>query len=395
MTGVDRAVSLPRGRTHYILKNAHVPLGCLKGVDHDAFHVCIDRLAIVDIEINNGKIAAILPAGSTYVSPFAAALALAPTVIDLRGKMILPTFVDLHTHIDKSHTTERTRNPDGSLTGADRSTAADAAFWDADDVFRRMDFSVKCAYAHGTSAIRTHLINMAEKQRELTWPAFDKLREKWRGKVELQAVSLVVLSFYRDKAAAIALADTVAAHGGLLGAAVCCAERGGDPQDDWTTCERDRDELLELIFTLAKERNLDLDFHTDENGNELAKGLRYVAEKTIKFGYQGRVVCGHCCSLAFQPPEELQRTLSLVREAGITVVSLPLVNQWTQDRDPLGKRTPKWRGVTLLHETAAAHVPVAMASDNVRDQFFAYADLDCLEVFNQVRMKNFEIPAEV
>lgn len=58
-------------------------------------------------------------------------------------------------------------------------------------------------------------------------------------------MSLVVLSFYRDAEAARQLADTVAAHGGLLGAAVCCAEQGGDPADDWTTCERDRDELLD------------------------------------------------------------------------------------------------------------------------------------------------------
>ena len=51
---------------------------------------------------------------------------------------------------------------------------------------------------------------------------------------------------------------------------------------------------LRSIFTLAKERDLDLDFHTDENGNALARGLRYVARKALQHGYQGRVVCGHC-----------------------------------------------------------------------------------------------------
>lgn len=157
-----------------------------------------------------------------------------------------------------------------------------------------MDFSIQCAYAHGTCALRTHLINITDKQRELTWPSFSKVRNKWRGKVEVQGVSLVVLSYFRDEEKARALADTVAKYGGLLGAAVCCAERGGDPEDDWTTCEKDRDELLDRIFTLAKERDLDIDFHTDENGNELAKGLRYVAQKTIEHGYEGRVVCGHC-----------------------------------------------------------------------------------------------------
>ena len=195
---------------------------------------------------------------------------------------------------DKGQTCERSRNPDGSLTGADRSTAADAAFWDADDLRRRMHFGLACAYAHGTSALRTHLINMTPAQTALTWPVFAEVRAAWRGRVALQGVSLVALSFYRDEAAAARLADLVAAHGGLLGAAVCCAERGGDPADDWTTCEADRGALLDRIFRLAKERDLDLDFHTDENGNERAKALRYVAEKTIEHGYEGRVVCGHC-----------------------------------------------------------------------------------------------------
>jgi len=392
---MDRAIVLPN-RASYILKNARVPLGCMEGVDFDTFVVCVDRLAIVDIEVRNGAITNITPADDDLTRPRRRPLPLSffgPTHIDLHGKMILPTFSDLHTHIDKGHTTERSRNPDGSLSGADRSTAADAQFWDADDVLRRMDFSVKCAYAHGTSAIRTHLINMTPKQTELTWPAFSKLRNRWRGRVDVQGVSLVALSFFRDEEAARKLADVVAEHKGLLGAAVCCAERGGHPEDDWTTCEKDRDELLDRIFTLAKERNLDIDFHTDENGNELAKGLRYVAQKTIEHGYQGRVVCGHCCSLAYQLPDELEKTLTLASEAGITIVSLPLVNQWTQDRDHHGGKTPRWRGIPLLHEAKAAGVPVAIASDNTRDQFYAYGDLDMLEVFNQgCRMAHLDRP---
>ena len=58
--------------------------------------------------------------------------------------------------------------------------------------------------------------------------------------------------------------------------------------------------------------------------------------------------------------------------------------QGVQDRDQRGERTPRWRGVTLLHELRSHAVPVAIASDNTRDQFYAYGDLDMLEVFNQV-----------
>jgi cytosine deaminase len=73
--------------------------------------------------------------------------------------------------------------------------------------------------------------------------------------------------------------------------------------------------------------------------------------------------------------------MARVRDAGISVVSLPMCNMYLQDRH--AGRTPRWRGVTLLHEMKARGIPVAVASDNTRDPFYAYGDLDPLEVFRE------------
>ena len=73
----------------------------------------------------------------------------------------------------------------------------------------------------------------------------------------------------------------------------------------------------------------------DENGNPESKGLRYISQATIRHGYQGRVVCGHCCSLVAQSPQDLEETLTAAKEAVVTVVSLPIVNLWLQARLPL------------------------------------------------------------
>ena len=70
---------------------------------------------------------------------------------------------------DKGHTCERSRNPNGALSGADASTAADAAHWSFADVERRMEFALRCAYAHGTQAVRTHLMSGSRAQFELSW----------------------------------------------------------------------------------------------------------------------------------------------------------------------------------------------------------------------------------
>ena len=62
-----------------------------------------------------------------------------------------------------------------------------------------MRFALSCAYAYGTSALRTHLMSGEEEQTKIAWEAFAKLRDEWRGKIELQGVSLSVLSFFRDE----------------------------------------------------------------------------------------------------------------------------------------------------------------------------------------------------
>jgi cytosine deaminase len=119
--------------------------------------------------------------------------------------------------------------------------------------------------------------------------------------------------------------------------------------------------------------------------------LRHLAEATLRRGFPGPTVAGHCCSLAAQPEPEMRETLSRVRAAGIAIVSLPMCNLYLQDRQP--GRTPRRRGVTVLHEARAAGIPVAVASDNARDPFYAYGDLDMHEVFREaVRIAHLDHP---
>ena len=47
------------------------------------------------------------------------------------------------------------------------------ALWSPSDVERRMEFSLRAAYAHGTAAIRTHL-DSAPPQHEISWDLFER-----------------------------------------------------------------------------------------------------------------------------------------------------------------------------------------------------------------------------
>ncbi len=97
-------------------------------------------------------------------------------------------------------------------------------------------------------------------------------------------------------------------------------------------------------------------------------------------GFTGRILAGHCCSLSLMDDDERKRTIDYVVAAGIAVVSLPMCNMYLQGR---GDGTPRWRGTTAFQELAAAGVPVSIASDNTRDPFYAYGDLDMAEVWRE------------
>ncbi|MEL7215499.1 MAG: amidohydrolase family protein, partial [Pseudomonadota bacterium] len=140
-------------------------------------------------------------------------------------------------------------------------------------------------------------------------------------------------------------------------------------------------ERLRTFFHHAKARGLEADFHVDETNDPASATLRTIAEVALETGFDAPITVGHCCSLAVQDGSEADRTMDLVAEAGLNVVSLPLCNLYLQDRDP--GRTPRWRGITLVHEMKARGINVSFASDNTRDPFYAYGDLDMLEVVRE------------
>jgi cytosine/creatinine deaminase len=352
------------------ITEARVPLCLLEGDFADAG----EGLALVDIEIAQGRIARVEPAEAELVRAGNAVLESA--VLRQDGGQVWPGLVDVHAHLDKGHIWPRAENPDGSFAAALEAAERDrGAHWSAQDVRARFEFGLRCAYAHGTVAIRTHLESQPPHD-AVCWPVFEALRKEWAGRIQLQGVGLIPIEDFAPPFGE-AFADHVADHGGVLGAFLY-----GCP---------DLDRLLERMLALAAERGLDLDLHVDESGDPGAVALRRVAMAALRQGFAGQILCGHCCSLAVQEPVEAERTLDLVREAGIKVVSLPLCNLYLQDRAP--GRTPRWRGVTLLHEMAARGIPVALASDNCRDPFHAYGDHDMLEVLREaVRIAHLDRP---
>ncbi len=359
-------VELPSGGA-YRLSNARIPAPLL-GRDGEG-----DALIDCDVVIDGKRIGAVGPRGSL------AAAADLP-VVDLRDGMVLPRFVDVHTHLDKGHIWSRSPNPDGGFFGAREAVGADRELrWTAEDVRIRMDFALRCALAHGTGAVRTHIDSIG-KQTAISWPVFNALREEWKDRIALQAVSLCPSDIIADDEEQFRhIVETVAQYGGILGAVTFL---GRAPDEKLHLA-------LERLFEAAAAHGLDLDLHVDESDSADARSLEVIADAAIRHKFKGRIMAGHCCSLALASDEDRKRIIDKIGTAGMAIVSLPMCNMYLQDRS--AGRTPRWRGVAPLHELDAAGVTVTVASDNTRDPFYAYGDLDMVEVFREAtRILHFD-----
>ncbi len=331
-------LEVPKG--HVTLTNLTVP-ACLIGKEGD--------LTSLDLSIDGGHLTE---------TP--------GQMVDMKGAMVFPAFVDMHTHLDKGHIWPRAANPDGSFQGALTTVGDDRkANWRAEDVAARMDFALRCAYAHGTRAIRTHLDSIPP-QDDISWPVFKDLRLQWRDQITLQAACLVGCDAVGLETGFVHTADLVAEAGGVLGMVAYPVP--------------DIEDRVRLFFELAQERELGADFHVDETLDPGSETLRVIAQAVLETGFDAPVTVGHLCSLSAQAPERAESTMDLVAEAGLNVVSLPMCNLYLQDRQP---GTPRMRGITLVHELKARGVSVSFASDNTRDPFYAYGDLDMIEVMRE------------
>ncbi len=346
LTGLDR----------YWLKDARVHGSLL--ADAPPAPPDKDGLVRVDIRVEDGRVRAVAPVGT--------APKCGPGVA-MEGGQVWPGLVDLHTHLDKGHIWPRAENPDGTFQGAIQANVADrTANWTAADIEARFEFGLRCSLVHGTTAIRTHL-DGGGPVTERTWDVFAELRTRWAGRIELQASAMSQPMHFLPGGDGPGLAAVVERHRGVLG----CV----------TYMHPELDTALETLFALAEAHGLALDLHVDETADPAADSLRRIAEIKIRRRFEGSVNVGHCCSLARQDDDTILRTLDLVAKAGLSVVSLPMCNMYLQDR--AGGRTPRWRGVTLLHEMKARGTAVSVASDNCRDPFYGYGDHDLVEVYRE------------
>jgi cytosine/creatinine deaminase len=371
----------------HLFRRARIPLACLlpplnrpTGSADDA----IEPWRECDVAVSGDRIVAVRDSALAAMGEV-----FAGNVTDLGGVLVFPGLLEVHTHLDKCHTWDRAPGVHSDFWESCAILGADSGRWTEDDVYRRADFALRSTWAHGTNALRSH-IDTGRKVGAGGHAALERLRAEWRGRVEIQTVSLCSFAeFFAGGAARIV----------ELSARHHATAMGGFPQPN-----PDLPRQLDYLMAAARELGIGLDLHVDESELVEAECLRATAEAVLRNQFPHPVACGHNCSLSIQAPERARETIALVKEAGIGIIALPLTNLHLQGRargpvPPGGKfgapRTPQWRGLTLLHEWIEAGVTVACGGDNVRDAFIGWGDFDLVEVYvESVRLAHLDTRLE-
>lgn len=276
------------------------------------------------------------------------------------GRLALPAFADLHVHADRAYA--RGPRPPRSLTDAIELVAEIKKASTEELVHERASRLLGRALAHGSLRVRTH-VDVDDLVEERALRGVLAARADFAGRIELEIVAF-----------ATALCDLTTREGErrLVGA----VEAGADLLGAVPAFDRDPGASIDRVLALARSLGVEADLHIDETIDPDGSLLERLADATLAAGLEGRVTAGHCCALACVPPEIASRTIEKVAAAGITVIALPALNLYLEDR---GRSTPRLRGVTLVRELREAGVPVRFASDNVGDVFYPYGDADPLE----------------
>ena len=309
----------------------------------------------VDIAIDGKKISAVGPKLPAH----------APREIDARGNLVLSGLFNLHYHADKCLLGEIMRpNVSGTLPEAIEITNDFKRKYDPAEVAGRAVRTIEQGVINGTTFFRLFCdvgtIGGLQAARGLLL-ARDKMKKYGR----IQVVAFPQEGIVRDPGAAELMEEAIKEG---------CDVVGGLPWYEYT--DEDARQHIDNCFAMAKKHDLDIHMLVDDTDDPNSRSLEYLALKTMRDGFIGRVTASHCGAMAGYNDFYAAKVVDMVATAGITIsvnAHINLVCSARLDREP------KRRGTARVKELLARGVNVVTSQDDVNDPYYPFGKPDPLE----------------
>lgn len=286
--------------------------------------------------------------------------------VDAGGRLILPGFIDSHVHLDIALVNDMRKpgrqNPYASQKEMMADMEARKKAFTKEDIILRSETLLDMAVRHGVTALRAQChIDPEVGLRHLE--ALLEVKQRVAERITLQIVAFPNKELLHTDTLSL-FEDAFAMGADVMG----CA-----PLHD-----EDRLRHIDVAMDMAAKYHVDLDVHADLALPHVVEvdelDVVILARKILSSGYQGRVCAGHVSALDSLPQTEAKQVIELIREANISVISLP-------DLYRLGRADTQHvrRGLTRVKEMLQAGVNVCFASNNTRDCLRPYGNMNPLE----------------
>lgn len=316
-------------------------------------------LLLRNVRPMGGAATDILVLGGRIAAPGAAPAGV--PVEDGRGMLLLPGFVEGHTHLDKTtfHEAEWLVNTVGpriidkidherewrARTGHDAGAASLAM--------------ARAFLAQGTTRIRSHVDVDTEAGTRHVERVLET-RAAMAGAQEIQIVAFPQSGILGRQGTEAALDAALAMGADIVGGLDPCA------------IERDPVKHLNIVFDLAEKHAKPVDIHLHEQGSMGAFSLELILERVRALSMQGKVVISHGFCLG--DIAERERDALLVQMAALGVA--------------IATTAPASRPVPLVAPCRAAGVTIFGGNDGIRDTWTPYGSPDMLERAMLIGLRN-------
>jgi cytosine/creatinine deaminase len=282
----------------------------------------------------------------------------AADVVDGRGRILIPSFADVHVHLDSTRVGLPFRPHTGS-PGVWNMMLNDRRNWREAEasIEERVATTLERAIARGTTAVRTYAQVDVDAGHERL-DAVVAAREANAGRCDVEIIAFPQAGLLREAGSADVLDEAMARGADVVG--------GIDP------CALDRDPVrhLDIVFGIAEKHGAPIDIHLHEP-DQLAKfSAELIIERTRATGMQGRVTISHGYGLGRLPEAQLRPLLDEMRELDISMATI----------------APPTALPTLM--LAEYGIRLGLGQDGQRDYWSPYGNTDMLDRTWQLAFTN-------
>lgn len=276
--------------------------------------------------------------------------------IDLKGRLVVPPYVDAHLHLDYVYTgrNDGATNDTGTLFEGIARWHEVKKHQTYEDAKERALRGIQEEVSKGVQFIRTHIDVDDPKLTGLK--AMLEIREELKDNVTIQIVAFPQEGMYAYKGG-----DEMVEEALKMGAD--CV--GGIPHFEWA--REIGEKSIHKTVELAVKYDKLIDVHCDETDDVMSRFVELLNALAMAEGIGTRTAASHTCSFGSADNAYAFRMMGLFQKSGLNFIALPTENAYLQGRQDT---YPKRRGLTRVKEFWESGINVCFGQDSINDPWY-------------------------